>query len=532
MKKESIVYLIVAASLALTGLIGIQFYWIGNAVTMREQEFCQNVDNALFAVVQKLEKKEAIEQVEMHELGKLLFKVNHRGEGIYANRVESADSVIFSGKNGGFKIRIKEENVRDTINGYIRNSKTTRKIIEDANGLPIGLDPYLLDSLTRLTPSASGDGYNCRVSLVEDLVQQWYAGSILKPIQKRIDPRFLDSLVACELRCRGIRTDYQLGIFTHTGHRVSLRGQERNCLARIHDEAFQARMFPNDMVPNQHFLTLLFPNQKLYVFKTLWVMLLASMLFITIVILTFIKTIQTIFRQKQLNEIKNDFISNMTHELKTPISTISLACEAISDPDVDKNPQRINNFVGMIRDENRRLGLLVENVLKSAVLDRGEVRMHRDEIDLHELMKDVVKNIQIQASSRGGYIATKLEAKQCIIKADKVHFANIIYNLLDNAIKYSSGSPEVTLSTSSTNKGITIKVADKGLGINKDDQKKIFEKFYRVPTGNVHNVKGFGLGLSYVKAIVEKHDGIINLESTLGKGSIFTIFIPFIYEQN
>jgi len=530
-KKESIRYLIVAASVALLGLIGIQIYLIGNAVAMRQQEFDQNVDNALFSVVQKLEKKEAMEQVQMHELGKLLFKVSENGSGIYSRHNQLNDSIIFKGKSGGFKIRISEENVRDTINGYIRNSKTTRKIIEDPNGLPVGLDPVMIDSLTRLSTVAAGDRYGCRVSLVEDLVKQWYSGSILKPIESRVDPKYLDSLVSCELHCRGIRAAYRLGVFTNSGVAVPICNSSKHCLMKQSAETFQARLFPNDMVPNQHFLTIFFPHEKLYVLETLWVMLLASVLFITIVVLAFIKTISTILRQKKLNEIKNDFISNMTHELKTPISTISLACEAISDPDVDKTSQRINSFVGMIRDENRRLGLLVENVLKSAVMDRGEVQMDRDQIDLHELIQDVVKNIQIQATSKGGHINVQPGASKWFIKADKIHFSNIIYNLLDNAIKYSD-KPLVNISTSSDNMGIYIKVADKGIGISKEDQKKIFEKFYRVPTGNVHNVKGFGLGLSYVKTIVEKHGGNITLESALGKGSVFRIYIPFIYEQN
>ncbi len=523
-------YLVIATSAALLGLITIQFYWIGNAIELREQEFSQNVDNALFSVVQKLEKKEALDHMDANNLGKLMFTTNNPGKTIQANRSELNDSILFAGPSGSYKIRIKEENVRDTIDGYIRNSKTTRKSIEDENGLPLNLNPETLDSLARAWQNPEQNHHDSRVSMLEEVANQWFSGTVSKPLEERVSAEYLDSLVKCELRCRGIKTDYKLGVFTNEGESVEEVCSEGKKLEKLHPDVFQARLFPNDIIANPNFLTIFFPNQKIYLVKTVWLMLVASTLFIGIILLTFIKTIQTIVRQKQLNEIKNDFISNMTHELKTPISTISLACEAISDPDVDG--QRVHSFVGMIRDENRRLGMLVENVLKTAVLDRGEVQMEKDEIDLNDLIRDVVKNIQIQASSRGGYIGIALNAPNSIIKADKVHFSNIIYNLLDNAIKYSIKAPEVSIHTSSDKTGITIRVSDKGLGISKDDQRKIFEKFYRVPTGNVHNVKGFGLGLSYVKAIVEKHSGNITLESSLGKGSVFTIFIPFQYEQD
>lgn len=525
-------YLVIATGAALLGLVTIQFYWIGNAIELREQEFSQNVDNALLAVVQKLEKKEAMDHIEAHELGKMMFKVNNPENVFSTGNVDLSDSVLFAGRTGTFKIRIKEENVRDTINGYIRNSKTTRKIIEDANGLPLNLSPSTLDSLSEAWQNPEANHHNSKVSLLQEVANQWFSGTVSMQIQDRVNPKYMDSLVECELRCRGIKTAYQIGVFNNQGEQVELISDSIKLLAKIQPEAFKARLFPNDLMANPNFLTIYFPHQKIYLVKAVWLMLIASTLFIAIILLTFIKTIYTIVKQKQLNEIKNDFISNMTHELKTPISTIALACEAISDPDVDKSSQRIQSFVGMIRDENRRLGMLVENVLKTAVLDRGEVQMEKDEIDLNELIKDVVKNIQIQATSRGGYIGINLNANPSVIKADRVHFSNIIYNLLDNAIKYSVKAPEVNIATVTDKKGITIKVSDKGLGIAKDDQRKIFEKFYRVPTGNVHNVKGFGLGLSYVKAIVEKHWGNITLESSLGKGSIFTIYIPFQHEQN
>lgn len=524
----------VATGVALMGLVTIQFYWIGNAMELRKQEFDQNVNNAIFSVVQKLEKMEALHNMENTELSNILFEAaqNDNNNQLLANPDGFEDSTNFFGPQGNFKIRIKEENKRDTVNGYIRNSRTTRRVIEDAYGRPLDLRPGMLDSLANAWEDAEKMHRAHRATMLEEVAKQWFSGTVSVPIQQRLNMGTVDSMLHAELSCRGIHAKYQLGLFTNEGARVDVEVPSQKYLNTLCSDAYQARLFPNDLITNQNFLTIYFPHQQLYLIKNVWLLLLASVVFITIILVTFIKTIQTILRQKHLNAIKNDFISNMTHELKTPISTISLACEALSDPDIDKSTMRVQSFVGMIRDENRRLGLLVENVLKTAIMDRGEVAMEKDQIDINELVREVVKNIQIQATSKGGSIAMNLSAKQSCIKADRVHFSNIIYNLLDNAIKYSVDAPKVEINTESSENEVRIVVSDKGLGIPKDEQKKIFDKFYRVPTGNLHNVKGFGLGLSYVKAIVEKHEGSIYLESTPGKGSSFTIIIPFTYEQD
>jgi two-component system phosphate regulon sensor histidine kinase PhoR len=247
---------------------------------------------------------------------------------------------------------------------------------------------------------------------------------------------------------------------------------------------------------------------------------------LVIIIFAFTYTIQTIFKQKNLSEIKNDFISNMTHELKTPISTISLACEALNDKDIT-NPITKTNYINMISQENKRLGVLVESVLKSATWDKADLKLKLEEFDLHEIIDGVVNNILIQVTSKNGTIIKNLLANQHLINADKVHITNMIYNLLDNANKYTPSNPEITISTENIRQGILITVSDNGIGIKKENFNKIFEKFYRVPTGNIHNVKGFGLGLSYVKALIEKHDGEIQVTSELGKGSSFNIYLPF-----
>lgn len=216
----------------------------------------------------------------------------------------------------------------------------------------------------------------------------------------------------------------------------------------------------------------------------------------------------------------------MTHELKTPISTISLACEALSDKDLGSSENTRTRFVSMINEENKRLGLLVENVLQSAVLDRGEIQLKLEQIDLDNIIEKAVKNVIIQVEKNNGTIVIDSKAKNTSILADSIHITNVIYNLLDNANKYTPSEPKITISTEDVVKGVVIKIKDNGIGISKENQQKIFDKLYRVPTGDRHDVKGFGLGLSYVKAIIDKHEGKITISSSLGKGTTFSIHLP------
>jgi two-component system phosphate regulon sensor histidine kinase PhoR len=222
----------------------------------------------------------------------------------------------------------------------------------------------------------------------------------------------------------------------------------------------------------------------------------------------------------------------MTHEFKTPISTISLACEVLRDPDMRQLPNQVDRYIGIIGEENKRLANQVEKVLQIATLDRGKFKLHISEVDIHKVITKAIKNIAIQIESRGGVLAASLDAQSPVIQVDEVHLTNIVFNLLDNANKYSPDKPEISISTENTSKGILIKISDKGQGISKENLAKIFDKFYRVPTGNVHNVKGFGLGLSYVKTIITAHHGDVSVKSEPNKGSTFTLFLPYVYEQN
>ncbi len=231
--------------------------------------------------------------------------------------------------------------------------------------------------------------------------------------------------------------------------------------------------------------------------------------------------------RSKLSEVKNDFINNMTHEFKTPIATISLAHQALSDQDVVRHEDFREKYLGIIGEENKRLERQVEKVLQMAVMERQKLEMKFELIDIHDITRQAITNLKLQVEKKNGYLRESLQAAVSTIVADKVHLTNIIFNLLDNAIKYCKDNPEILLSTRSDHKDVYISVTDRGIGMNNEMQKRIFEKFYRVPTGNVHDVKGFGLGLAYVKNIVDLHGGSITVDSELGKGSTFEIRIPY-----
>jgi two-component system, OmpR family, phosphate regulon sensor histidine kinase PhoR len=258
-----------------------------------------------------------------------------------------------------------------------------------------------------------------------------------------------------------------------------------------------------------------------------------SIVLLLVVITAFYLTVSTLIRQKKLSEIKNDFINNMTHEFKTPLATISLAVDALKNEKVTSDPQKLGYFSSIIKEENQRMNRQVETILKSALMERQEVELNLKPINVHQVIEDVADNFMLRLEEKQGSLETNLAAERVIINADEVHFSNLINNLLDNAVKYSKDNvpPKVMVSTISTGKKISIKIEDNGIGMTRETLKRIFEKFYRAHTGNIHNVKGFGLGLSYVKTVVEAHDGTIKADSVLGKGSCFTIELPLRKEE-
>jgi two-component system phosphate regulon sensor histidine kinase PhoR len=284
---------------------------------------------------------------------------------------------------------------------------------------------------------------------------------------------------------------------------------------------------PGENLVSDEVITIAIPLKKL-VLQDLQPNIIMGILFTLVIIAAFSLTVYTMLRQKKLNVIKNDFINNMTHEFKTPIATISLAVDALKNPKVFTNPEKLTYFSSIIKEENQRMNRQVETILKSALMDRQEIQINKKPLHLHQIIEDVADNFVLRLQEKGGDMEMHLDAETDLIEGDEVHMNNLVNNLLDNAVKYSKENvpPHISLSTSSTSKKFIIRIEDNGIGMTRETVKRIFEKFYRAHTGNMHNVKGFGLGLSYVKTVIEAHEGTIKPESTLGKGSAFTIELP------
>ncbi|HXS35825.1 MAG TPA: HAMP domain-containing sensor histidine kinase [Flavipsychrobacter sp.] len=294
---------------------------------------------------------------------------------------------------------------------------------------------------------------------------------------------------------------------------------------QYNSNAYPIRLTPENSIYVET-LYLYIKEDKNYIIREMAWMIVASIAFTTIIILAFALTVRTLFNQKKLSEIKSDFINNMTHELKTPLATISLAIDALTNERVIHDSDKIKYYSTMIKDENKRMNKQVEKILQAARLERQEVKLNLQELDAHDIVNKVAGNLSLQILEKKGKLDLTLNANKHIIMGDEVHFSNIIFNLLDNAIKYSKDNLHIEIETHNNADMLAIKIKDNGIGMNKETLSRIFEKFYRAHTGNLHNVKGFGLGLSYVKDMVEAHNGKIKVESSLGKGTAFTVFIP------
>ncbi|NDF60226.1 MAG: sensor histidine kinase, partial [Crocinitomicaceae bacterium] len=348
--------------------------------------------------------------------------------------------------------------------------------------------------------------------------------------EKRIDLAFLDSIICYETCQDKLPMDFEFVLLNSENIPLKYPYPTPRYNAKMDtSNAAQALIFPSNMLDESIRILLKFPSKKSYLFKEMEMPLTISLMLVILIAVAISYMFHTILTQKKLSELKNDFISNMTHEFKTPISTISLACQAMNDKDmmgdaIDKSTP----FVTMIQQENKRLEVLVERILQSATIEKSDVPFKQEDINLTELVNELAAHARFRLKAVNGVLKEDLPSVPVWITADKMHTSNMISNLLDNAIKYSNGEPQIAVNLSVTEKEIILQIKDHGIGISKEHIGKIFDKLYRVPTGNVHNVKGFGLGLSYVKAIVDLNGWKITVNSQLGKGSEFCIHIPFI----
>lgn len=342
-------------------------------------------------------------------------------------------------------------------------------------------------------------------------------------LDKALSEKEVISLIEASLEKHGIKNDFHYSITDENGllFLSNFENIDNSILER--STSYSVEFLNDDLFNEKKVFTLYILKLRWSIAKSFTPVLILSMLLILIILGTFIYSIRVIQNQKKNTRIKTDFINNMTHELKTPIATIGLACEALTDKNIKLDKPSQNRFLTTIKSENVRLGKLVENVLESSVSVKASPELKLEVFNIEEVIKKAIKSIQLSYNTRNGKIKTDFLAQNKIIEADKLHITNVIHNLLDNSLKYSSKSPLVTISTRDVIGGLIIRIKDNGIGIAKDNHKRIFEKLFRVPTGDLHNVKGFGLGLSYVKSIIDLHKGKIMVESKLGSGSTFTV---------
>jgi two-component system phosphate regulon sensor histidine kinase PhoR len=349
-------------------------------------------------------------------------------------------------------------------------------------------------------------------------------------LNKRLNLKLIDSVLMNELKNNGISMKPEYGIFNDLIGKVSsIHSPGYNAKA---PPDYSTRLFPNDLFGSNYSLKVQFVDRDKYVLRSMSLMLSMSILLTSFLVLAFIFALWAILKQKKVSEIKSDFINNITHEFKTPISTIGLAIDSIDNPKIISNQGQIRYFTQIIREENHRMNQLVENVLRTALLDRKVIKQHLTDIDFHDLILKAVSHSQLQIESRNGYIDLNLDSPNAMIEADVTQVLNAMMNLIDNAIKYSKEKPEITISTRQSGYNIICYIEDKGIGMTHEVQRRIFDRFYRYTDGNIHDVKGHGLGLSFVKTIVEAHNGRVSVESEPGKGSRFELLIPLKPEKN
>lgn len=366
-----------------------------------------------------------------------------------------------------------------------------------------------------------------KVDQVTDVTARWIAELAMgrRSIKDRVQKDSLESLINTAIKNHGIDIPYSYEIVHAKTGAVEFAKNKPDDSKE--SNVCTATLFPNDIMPSEYELHLRFHDNTSSVLSKIWKQLLASGIFLSIVVTAFGFTVMTMNKQKKISDMKTEFINNMTHEFQTPISTISLASEALRDPDISADEERRHRFARIIHAENKRLGKHVELLLQAAQLENGNYSMCSEDVDMHSVILSETANTAMQVEHRGGHIQCKLRASNSILIGDSTHLSNIIRNLLDNANKYSPDAPEIIISTNNDDKNFIIAVSDKGRGLTREQAAMVFERFYRVPTGNRHDVKGFGLGLSYVKAMVEAHGGTISVESEPHKGSTFTVTLPF-----
>ena len=520
MGKKLFVLLVVLMSLSLIGIIFVQSFFINNSLENEEKNFTLSVKRALSYVSRD------IEDFELKRFHALI-------QPYIANNKEPDSTIIRQ-----LYITTEDEVNDQTIihrNTVLEERFKVPSLFFEIDADSIDVSSFSNERITEYYNNASVDGNRSikpqkrlvEFSNLSNIEKQTYEDSfktLLKavPIYKRVTDVQVKVLLDRELNSEGINLKFEFAIYDDD---LATKVQTQN-FEKL--GAYGMPIFLDTNNESSYVLWVDFPDRKKYLLSSiLWIIVL-SFVFTSIIIIAYVSAIYQLIKQRQISQIKTDFINNMTHEFKTPIATINLALDSIKNPKIINDKEKVLRYLGMIKEENKRMHSQVENVLRISKLEKNELNISKERFELHELLEDALTHVELMVEDRKGYVKTHLEADRSSILANETHFTNVIVNILDNAIKYSDGAPKIDVYTETIGNSIILKIADQGNGMTKQVAKRVFEKFYREHTGNVHNVKGHGLGLAYVKRIVEDHQGYISVESEKERGSTFIIKLPLI----
>ena len=516
MKKSTIWIIAIVMGLSFIVLLYLQLSYIEEMAKMKKEQFDESVNRSLYQASRNLEVNETLRYLEkdVNETERRAFRQDSVMVGGNLNGVvQHSHQYAVAGKDG-------------TIYSSFQLKTITTKPSTIPKAMILRSDKNSISEASKSLQEIVRNRYVYQKALLDEVVYNILYTASEKPLRERINFKLLDQDIRAELLNNGINIPYHFTVSTADGREVY------RCPDYTEDGlpyTYSQVLFRNDPSSKMGVVRIHFPDINGYIYSSVRFMI-PSVAFTLVLFVTFIFTIVVIFRQKRYTEIKNDFINNMTHELKTPIASISLAAQMLNDNSVGKSPAMLNHLGGVINDESKRLRFLVEKVLQMSMFDRKNAVFKKKELDLNEMVENIANSFTLRVEHTGGKIYTEIEAIDSAIYVDEMHFQNVIFNLLDNAVKYRKQDEplDIYMRTWNDDQNLYLSIRDTGVGIKKENLKKIFEKFYRVHTGNLHDAKGFGLGLAYVKKIIDLHKGTIHVESEYGKGTKFTITLPVI----
>ena len=493
MKKQTIIILAIVMTILFIGLLAIQVLYIRETAKMRQTQFDESVKRALWQVAQTLEDQESM---------------NYIDQALSFTPIEEANA-----DTGKFNLKMSLPRIDSTSSVRVR----PHVYISTKHG------ENTITATNRAIQNKLRDRFLKEKAQLDDILIRMLSESHTKPIEQRLNFEKLGRTIEIELEYYGVNLPHEYVVVNKDGEQIycSAKGKKK-----LKGEYYTQMLFPSDPSINANYFKVYFPTKEDYIRQSITLLIPSAVL--TILLLgVFITTLWIISKQKKLSEIRNDFIHNMTHELKTPVSSISIASQMLNDSSLTKSPETLSHIGSVISEETKRLSQQIEKVLQISLLENGSTAVNLKEVDVNEFCLNAAENFILKVNAAGGDIEVELNAEDPFIMADEVHFTNILYNLMDNALKYrSEKAPQLKIETWNERDRLMLAIEDNGIGISSENQKMIFEKFYRVPTGSVHNVKGFGLGLAYVHKVVEDLHGEIKVKSQLNKGTRFIISIP------